>query len=135
MAPRGWPRGHSRISKQTSVRASVLVAYTPHCLRATAIQAMNDSRFSSRHTMFMSGHRCEASHNPYSRNPSVNQKKALSSTLTNVIHQKRKQAREESAMETDRPRCSTFVTPLVQRDIPDLHLQMSTPTSLVADEV
>ena len=106
-------------------------AYTPHCLRATAIQAMNDSGFSSRHIMFMSGHRCEASLNPYSRNPSVNQKKALSSTLTNVIQSKRKQAREESSMGTDQPRCSTSVTPFVQRrDIPDL----STPTPLVADE-
>ena len=86
--------------------------------------------------MFMFGHRCEASLDPYSRNLSINQKKALSSTLTNVIQPKRKQALEEqeSAMETDPPRCSTSVTPFVQRDIPDLQLQISTPTSLVADE-
>ena len=60
-------------------------SYTPHCLGATAIQAMNDRGFSSRHIMFMSGHRCEASLKSYSRNPSAQQKKALSSTLSKVI--------------------------------------------------
>ena len=34
-------------------------SYTPHCLRATAIQAMNDRGFSSRHITYMSGHCCE----------------------------------------------------------------------------
>ena len=52
-------------------------SYTPHCLRATAIQAMNDLGFSSRHIIFMSGHRCEASLKSYSRNPSAQQKKHL----------------------------------------------------------
>ena len=40
-------------------------SYPPHCLRATAVQAMNDRGFSSRHIMFMSGYRCEASLKSY----------------------------------------------------------------------
>ena len=60
-------------------------SYTPHCLRATVIQMMNNRGFSSRHIMFMSGHRCETSLKPYSRNSSAQQKKALSSTISKVI--------------------------------------------------
>ena len=60
-------------------------SYTSHCLRATANQAMNDHEFSSRHIMFMSGHRSEAFLKAYSRNPSAQQKKALSSLFSKVI--------------------------------------------------
>ena len=82
--------------------------YTPHCLRATAIQAMNDNGFSSRHIMFMSGHRCEESLKPYTRNPSSKQKKALSTTLASVVQPNRKL--NETAVEVYRPQTqpSTF---------------------------
>ncbi|XP_052798221.1 uncharacterized protein LOC128230197 [Mya arenaria] len=56
--------------------------YTAHSVRATAIQAMNDSGFEARHIMFMSGHRNEASLKSYCRAPSDVQKKELSSTLS-----------------------------------------------------
>lgn len=101
--------------------------YTPHCLRATAIQAMNDSGFSSRHIMFMSGHRSADSLKPYNRNPSGTQKKALSSTLSNVMQPNRKEASGESAMKA--------VTSSDQHGTSN-HLQMcrSDGTSLVADK-
>ena len=49
--------------------------YTAHCLRSTAIQAMNDAGLEARHVMFMSGHRNEASIRPYNRDCSKDQKK------------------------------------------------------------
>lgn len=49
--------------------------YTAHCLRATAIQAMNDAGFEARHIMYFSGHRNEASIRSYNRELSSTQKK------------------------------------------------------------
>lgn len=81
LAKRTFTNFMSDISKSSGLRKW----YTPHCLRATAIQAMNDSGFESRHIMFMSGHRSEASLKSYSRNPSSDQKRALSTALSNVV--------------------------------------------------
>ena len=58
--------------------------YTGHCLRATAIKKLNDHGFDARHIMFMSGHRNENSLQSYTRRPSTNRKKALSSTLSTI---------------------------------------------------
>ena len=55
--------------------------YTAHCLRATAIQSMNDVGHEARHIMFMSGHRNESSIRSYNRSVSTVQKKHLSHTL------------------------------------------------------
>ena len=41
--------------------------YTAHCLRATAIQAMNDAGHELRHIMFMTGHKSESSIRSYNR--------------------------------------------------------------------
>lgn len=58
--------------------------YTAHSIRATAIQAMNDSGFEARHIMYMSGHRQESSLKSYCRNPSIVQKRQLSTTLSSI---------------------------------------------------
>ena len=58
--------------------------YTAHCLRATAIQAMNDAGHELRHIMFMTGHKNEASIRSYNRHCSVQQQKSLSATLSRV---------------------------------------------------
>ena len=55
-----------------------------HCLRATAIQAMNDAGHELRHIMFMTGHKNEASIRSYNRHCSVQQQKSLSATLSRV---------------------------------------------------
>lgn len=62
--------------------------YTAHSLRATAIQAMNDQGFEARHIMYMSGHRNESSIKSYCRNPSISQKKQLSTTLSEIAEAK-----------------------------------------------
>ena len=54
--------------------------YTAHCLRATAIQTMNDAGHELRHIMFMTGHKNKASIRSYNRHCSVQQKKSLSAT-------------------------------------------------------
>jgi hypothetical protein len=61
-------------------------AYTPYCLRATAITAMSDAGFQSRQIMFMSGHRCEASLKTYNRNLTSQQKHSVSSCLSTVTN-------------------------------------------------
>ena len=58
--------------------------YTAHSPRATAITAMNDEGFDTRHIMFMSGHRNEKFVRSYCKEPSVQQKKHLSSTLSSL---------------------------------------------------
>lgn len=60
--------------------------YTPHCLRATSITAMSDQGFESRQIMYMSGHRCEASLKTYNRHLSDEQKRSVSSCLSNVTN-------------------------------------------------
>lgn len=62
--------------------------YTPHCLRATAIQCLNDKNFETRHIMFMSNHKNEASLRSYNRTVSSSQKKASSGALSCLTHPK-----------------------------------------------
>lgn len=61
-------------------------SYTAHCLRATAIQAMNDAGFELRHIMFMSGHKNESSVRSYTRECSTNQKKQISNALATITN-------------------------------------------------
>jgi hypothetical protein len=58
--------------------------YTAHCLRATAIQAMNDAGHELRHIMFMTGHKNETSIRSYNHHCSVQRTKSLSATLSRV---------------------------------------------------
>ncbi|XP_069131278.1 uncharacterized protein [Argopecten irradians] len=64
--------------------AGVDKKYTPHCLRATAIQFLNDQGHETRHIMFMSSHKNESSLRSYTRNLSTCQKKAMSSALSTL---------------------------------------------------
>lgn len=57
---------------------------TAHCLRATAIQGMNDAGFEIRHIMHMPGHRNESSVKSYNRDCSTAQKKMTSDTLSGL---------------------------------------------------
>ena len=60
--------------------------YTAHCLRATAIQTMNDAGHEHRNIMFMTGHKNEVSIRSYNRHCSVQQKKSPSATSTRHRH-------------------------------------------------
>ena len=55
--------------------------YTKHCIRATAITALDQAGCVSRHIMSVSGHRSEASIKSYSRKTSTDQKRKMSETL------------------------------------------------------
>ena len=55
--------------------------YTVHCLRAAAIQGMNDAGLDIRHILHMSGHLNELSVKTYNRNCSNVQKKLWGDTL------------------------------------------------------
>ncbi|KAH3836454.1 hypothetical protein DPMN_109824 [Dreissena polymorpha] len=55
---------------------------TGQCLRATAIQAINDAGYEARHIMFMGGHRNDASIRSYNRGCIIEQKKSMSNTLS-----------------------------------------------------
>ncbi|KAH3815686.1 hypothetical protein DPMN_144217 [Dreissena polymorpha] len=68
--------------KNISTSAKLSQCYTGHCLRATAIQAMNDASYEARHIMFISGHRNEASICSYNRGCNITQKKSMSNTLS-----------------------------------------------------
>jgi site-specific recombinase XerD len=60
--------------------------YTAHCLRATAIQTMNDAGHEHRNIMFMTGHKNEASIRSYNHHCSVQPKKFQSATSTRHSH-------------------------------------------------
>ena len=68
-----------------SKAANLSTRYTAHCLRATAIEMLNDEGFQARHIMFMSNHRNEASLRSYSRGCSNGQKKQMSSALSRLV--------------------------------------------------
>ena len=51
--------------------------YTVHCLRAAAIQGMNDAGLEIRHILHMSGHLNESSVKTYNRDCSTAQKKLI----------------------------------------------------------
>ncbi|KAK3104431.1 hypothetical protein FSP39_001869 [Pinctada imbricata] len=74
----------SRFMADISRNAKCLINYTAHCLRSTAIQALNDEGFEQRHIMYMSGHRNEASVRSYNRDCSTDQKQNLSLALAKV---------------------------------------------------
>ena len=74
-------RGFGNFMRDIAKSSNCVENYTPHCLRATAIQLMNDAGHEARHIMFMSGHRSEASIRSYNREFSTKQKKELSMTL------------------------------------------------------
>jgi hypothetical protein len=59
--------------------------YTNHCIRATAITALDQARFAPRHIMSVSGHRSEVSIKNYSRKTSTDQKRKMSETLGKLI--------------------------------------------------
>jgi hypothetical protein len=60
--------------------------YTAHCLRATAIQKMNDAGHEHRNIMFLTGHKNEASIRSYNHHCSVQPKKFQSATSTRHSH-------------------------------------------------
>lgn len=74
----------TRFMSDICKQAGISTTYTAHCLRATAIQGMNDAGFEIRHIMHMSGHKNEASVRSYNRDCSTAQKKALSETLASL---------------------------------------------------
>ena len=67
--------------------AGVKKHYTAHCLRATAIQHLNDVGYQARHILFMSSHKNESSLRSYNRAVSTSQKKSLSSTLSAMTNE------------------------------------------------
>jgi hypothetical protein len=65
----------TRFKADISKNAKCTTNYTPHCLRATAIQCMNDAGFEIRHIMHMSGHKNESSVRSYIRDCSTDHKR------------------------------------------------------------
>ena len=59
--------------------------YTNHCIRATAITALDDAGIEARHIMRASGHKSESSIRSYACRLSEKKKKELSATLSNVL--------------------------------------------------
>jgi hypothetical protein len=55
----------TRFMADISKNAKCTTNYTAHCLRATAIQCMNDAGFEIKHIMHMSGHKNESSVRSY----------------------------------------------------------------------
>ncbi|XP_021348216.1 uncharacterized protein LOC110447090 isoform X2 [Mizuhopecten yessoensis] len=78
-------RTFAKFMSNICVAAKIDKKYTPHCLRAKAIQLLNDQGYEARHIMYMSDHRCE-----YNRNVANHQKKALSSSLSAIVQPKAK---------------------------------------------
>ncbi|KAH3795439.1 hypothetical protein DPMN_148989 [Dreissena polymorpha] len=68
--------------KNISTIAKLSQRYTGHCLRATAIHAMNDAGHEARHIMFINGHRNKASIRSYNLGCNINEKKSMSNTLS-----------------------------------------------------
>lgn len=66
--------------------ANVSKKYTAHCLRATAIQGMNDLGFEARHIMFLSDHKSESAIRSYNRSCSTAQRKTFSTALSAIAN-------------------------------------------------
>lgn len=71
------PKRVNRISLLSDIsrNADCSRLYTPHCLRATAIQEMHAVGYEIRHIMHMSGHKSEGSVRSYNRDCSSTKKK------------------------------------------------------------
>lgn len=72
------PLGKNKLGNMMSElsRAAALSKnYTKHCIRATAISALDMAGYEARHITTVSGHRNEASIKSYSRDTSTDQKR------------------------------------------------------------
>lgn len=78
------PYQFTKFMRDISKNAKCTRVYTAHCLRATSIQAMNDSGHELRHIMLFTGHRNESSIRSYSRDATSKQKANISSTLSSL---------------------------------------------------
>ena len=116
-------RTFTRFMPDISKSAGCSMKYTAHCLRATAIQAMNDAGYESRHIMFMSGDRNEGSLRSYSRHMSTTQKRLLSSTLSSVA--------SGSAPSAESSDPNLICTPLPCRAIVPLSTSSDVPDQLI----
>jgi len=79
------PLGKNKLGcmmSEISKIAKLSKKYTNHCIRATAITALDQAGFASRHIMSVSGHRSEASIKSYSRKTSTDQKRKMSETYS-----------------------------------------------------
>ena len=82
------PLGKNKLGSmmcEISQIAKLSKKYTNHCIRATAITALDQAGFASRHIMSVSGHRSEASIKSYSRKTPTDQKRKMSETLGKLI--------------------------------------------------
>ena len=83
-----WHVGKNKLGcmmSEFSKIAKLSKKYTKHCIRATAITALDQAGCVSRHIMSVSGHRSEASIKSYSRKTSTDQKRKVSETLGKLI--------------------------------------------------
>ncbi|KAK3107384.1 hypothetical protein FSP39_013371 [Pinctada imbricata] len=78
-------RTFSNFMPDISKSANTNVHYTNHCVRATAIQYLNDADVEARHIMFVSYHTSESSIRSYNRTVSQEQKRRLSATLSSAL--------------------------------------------------
>ena len=83
-----WHVGKNKLGcmmSEFSKIAKLSKKYTKHCIRATAITALDQAGFAPRHIMSVSGHRSEESIKNYSRKTSTDQKRKMSETLGKLI--------------------------------------------------
>jgi len=68
--------------KNLSIAAKLSTVYTNHCLSATCITVLDNSRFEARHIMTVSGQKSEASIRSCSRNVTDETKRNMTSALS-----------------------------------------------------
>ena len=117
----------TRFMHDISKNAKCSTTYTAHCLRATAIQEMNDAGLELRHIMHMSGHKNEASVRSYNRDCSMQQKKKMSNTLASLVIPKSTISNPEHSTVVPRvPSAEIEETVTPARNVQNLALQSST---------
>jgi len=80
---RSVPLGN--MMSELSRAAALSKNYTSHCIRVTAISALDRAGYEARHMMTVSGHQNEASIMSYSRDTSTDQKRQMSETISYII--------------------------------------------------
>lgn len=73
--------------KNLSINAKLSKVYTNHCIRATAMETLDEGEFQGRHIMAQSGHKSESSIKAYARRCPTKKKKEMSYCLANKLNQ------------------------------------------------
>ena len=81
--------GHNSLEnmmRKMTERASILLYYTNHSLRATTVTVLSSNNLETRQIKAVTGHKSDTSIESYCARPTLNQFKSMSSALTSFIH-------------------------------------------------